>query len=176
MNDTKDLTLFISQNGAELVTDSRAVAIAFGKRHKNVLRTIDAMRASRHPEIAKHYGLNFEPTSFSVSGPNGGVRSEPMYRMTAKGLSELTMSFSGDAARVIRIRFLNAFEEVAQRLADRERSITEQLHDLTRREATSEVKGRIGSQLMNERKREKPGLAVERVTLESIQQPGLPLH
>lgn len=176
MEHLEDLTPFISQNGADLVTDSRAVAIAFGKQHKNVLRTIDAMRSSCHPEIAEHYRLNFEPTSFQVAGPRGGVRSEPMYRMTAKGLSELTMGFSGDAARVVRIRFLNAFETVSQRLADRERSITEQLHDLTRREAPSELKGRIGSMLMNQRKREKPELAAERAALEAASQPTLPLH
>ena len=172
MNDTKDLTLFITQNGAELVTDSRAVAIAFGKRHADVLRAIDKRMRSLRPAISDHYRRNFAPVEFIDQ--KGEAR--PMYRMTAKGLSELTMGFSGDDACEVRIKFLNAFEDVAQRLADRERNITEQLHDLTRREATSEVKGQIGSKLMNERKREKPGLAVERVTLESIQQPSLPLH
>lgn len=172
MNDTKDLTLFITQNGSELVTDSRAVAIAFGKRHKDVLRSIDKRMRSLRPAISEHYRRNFAPGSY----PDEQGQMRPMFRMTAKGLSELAMGFTGDDACEVRIRFLNAFEEVAQRLADRERSITEQLHDLTRREASSEVKGKIGSRLMNERKREKPGLAVERVTLEAIQQPALPLH
>ena len=45
MDALQDLTAFISRDGAELVTDSRAVALAFKKRHKNVLRTIDRMRS-----------------------------------------------------------------------------------------------------------------------------------
>jgi Rha family phage regulatory protein len=78
-----------------VVTDSRAVALAFGKRHKNVLRTIERMHRSGRDLIARHARLNFEPCSYA--GQNG--KQEPMYRMTAKGLSELAMGFSGDALR-----------------------------------------------------------------------------
>ena len=59
MKSIEDLTVFIARDGAELVTDSRAVALAFGKRHKNVLRTIDRMRASGRALIAEHARLNF---------------------------------------------------------------------------------------------------------------------
>lgn len=44
-------------------------------------------------------------------------REQTAFRMTAKGLSELAMGFTGDQSRVIRIRFLNAFEAVADWLA-----------------------------------------------------------
>lgn len=171
MDTITDLTAFIARNGTELVTDSRAVALAFGKRHKNVLRTIENMRVSLHPEIAEHYRLNFEPVDFLDAK---GER-RPMYRMTAKGLSELAMSFSGEKARVIRIRFLNAFEEVADRLARAEQTITQMLHDLERRELPSLIKGQVGSKLMNERRKEKPAFAEERAVLENLAQPALPL-
>lgn len=171
MDALNDLTAFIARDGAELVTDSRAVALAFKKRHKNVLQSIDRMRDSNHPEIAEHHRLNFQPVDFLDAK---GER-RPMYRMTAKGLSELAMSFSGEEARVIRIRFINAFEEVAERLARAERSITERLLELERREMPSKVKGQIGSRLMNERRKEKPVLAEERATLMAIAQPALPL-
>lgn len=92
-------------------------------------------------------------------------RRLPMYRMIAKGLSDLAMSFTGDQSRVIRIRFLNAFEEVTARLARAERSLIEQLHALERREVPSRVKGQIGSKLMNERRREKPAFADQRALL-----------
>jgi|GEM_PF-6518113 len=82
------------------MTDSRAVAIAFGKQHAKVMRTIKAMLASRHPEIAQHGRANFGESSYI----NAQGKQQPMYRMTAKGLSELAMSFSGDKARVIRSR------------------------------------------------------------------------
>ena len=167
--DCTDLTVFIAREGADLVTDSRAVAIAFGKRHAHVMRAINAMRASQHPEIAEHYRTNFGLVDFMDAK---GER-RPMYRMTADGMSELAMGFSGDKARIVRIRFIAAFKSVAQRLADRERSITERLHDLSRREAPSEVKGRIGSLLMNERKREKPEFSAERAALEALSQPSL---
>ncbi len=171
MDAINDLTAFIAREGAELVTDSRAVALAFKKRHKNVLQTIDRMRDSKRPEIVEHHRLNFQPVDFLDAK---GER-RPMYKMTAKGLSELAMSFSGEDARVIRIRFLNAFEEVADRLARAERSITQQLLELERRELPSMVKGKIGSKLMNERRKEKPIFAEERATLMAAAQPGLPL-
>lgn len=172
MDTILDLTAFIARDGDELVTDSRAVALAFKKQHKNVLRTIDHMRNSPHAEIAEHYRLNFEPVDFIDK--NGDLR--PMYRMTQKGVSELAMGFTGDLARIVRIRFLNAFEKVAERLAQKDRTITAMLHDLERRELPSKVKGQIGSQLMNQRKVEKRSLAEERETLMSVAQPGLPLH
>jgi len=96
-----------------------------------------------------------------------------MYKMTAKGLSELSMGFSGDDAREIRIRFLNAFEQVSQRLAQAERSITAQLLELEKREAPSRLKGQIGSRLMHELCREKPRLASQRAYLMALAQPAL---
>lgn len=164
-----DLTVFINRHGGELVTDSRAVAIAFKKQHKNVLQTIDRMRASQRSVIAEHYRLNFQPVVYADAK---GER-RPMYRMTAKGLSELAMGFSGDDAREVRIRFLNAFEEVTVRLERAERSITELLHDYECRAVASETKGRIGSMLMHGRRKEKPGLTDEFKRLKEVAQPSL---
>lgn len=172
MQDFTDLTAFIDRHAGELVTDSRAVALAFGKKHQHVMRTIRAMHNSAHSEIRDHALSNFGLCSFRAA--NG--RDEPMYRMTAKGMSELAMSFSGDKARVIRIRFLNAFEAVAERLARAERTITEMLHELERRELPSKAKGQIGSQLMNERRVEKRDFAGERAVLLEKAQPGLFLN
>ena len=172
MQDFSDLTAFIDRRGGELVTDSRAVALAFKKRHKNVLRIIDRMRASKRPLIAEHARLNFEPCFYA--GRNG--KTEPMYQMTDRGLTELAMGFSGDDSREIRIRFLNAFEKVAERLSSAERTIANMLYDLERREMPSAIKGQIGSKLMNERKAEKRDFAEERASLMAKAQPGLFLN
>lgn len=172
MTNPDDLTIFITRDGSELVTDSRAVALAFKKRHKNVLQTIERMSGNCRPLIAAHARLNFQPGSYA----DAQGQPRPLYRMTAKGLSELAMSFAGDDAREVRIRFLNAFEEVSQRLARADRSITERLFDLERRELPSTIKGQIGSRLMNERRREKPALNEERATLMAIAQPALALQ
>lgn len=169
MTATQDLTIFIALNGTELVTDSRAVALAFKKQHRHVLRTIRNMLESEHSEIRVHAESNFGLSEYT----DATGRALPMYRMTAKGLSELAMSFSGDQARIVRIRFLNAFEEVADRLARAEQTITQMLHDLERRELPSIVKGQIGSQLMHLRRKEKPGFAEERATLMTLAQPDL---
>lgn len=165
----QDLTVFIAREGDTLVTDSRAVALAFGRKHQHVMRTIRAMHTSHHPEIAAHARSNFGQSSYV----NAQGKTQPMYRMTAKGLSELAMSFSGDKSRVIRIRFLNAFEEVTERLARAERSLVEQLHALDLKEAPSKVKGQVGSRLMNERRAEKPAFADERALLLERLQPSL---
>lgn len=45
----------------------RTVALAFKKRHKNVLRTIDAMLRSGRSLIAEHARLNFEPSTYKDS-------------------------------------------------------------------------------------------------------------
>lgn len=172
MTNPDDLTIFITRDGSELVTDSRAVALAFKKRHRDVLRTINKMRASKQPEIAMHAERSFAPSAYV--DPTG--RELPMFRMTAKGLSELAMGFTGEKSRVVRIRFLNAFDEMTLRLASAERSITERLFDLERRELPSTIKGQIGSRLMNERRREKPALNEERATLMAIAQPALALQ
>ncbi|MFZ2988079.1 Rha family transcriptional regulator, partial [Ideonella sp.] len=85
----------IAREGNELVTDSRAVAIAFGKRHADVLRAIERRLCSVRGRIATHAQRNFALCSYVDTS---GGRSRPMYRMTAKGLSELAMGFSGDEA------------------------------------------------------------------------------
>ena len=172
MNETIDLTIFIAREGNDLVTDSRAVAIAFGKRHKDVLRAIDKRMRSLRPAISEHYRRNFAPVEFVDAK---GER-RPMYRMTAKGLAELTMGFSGDDACEVRLRFLDAFDEMAARLAQAEKSITEMLHDFSKRAAVSESKARIGSLLMHERRREKPALKEEQAALQSLAQPSLLTH
>ena len=167
--DSTDLTVFIAREGNDLVTDSRAVAIAFGKHHKNVMRTIEAMRVSSEPVISEHARLNFEPTSYTDSQG----RQKPMFRMTADGLSELAMSFTGDKARVVRIRFIAAFREVAHRLEAADKSITKMLHDHEKRAAVSETKGRIGSLLMHGRRKEKAPLMDEESRLRLLAQPSL---
>lgn len=169
MTVNQDLTAFIARNGTELVTDSRAVALAFKKQHRHVLRAIRSMLESDHEVICCHAESNFRLSEYRDSTK----RTLPMYRMTSKGLSELAMSFSGDQARIVRIRFLGAFEEVAERLACTEQTITQMLHDLERRELPSIVKGQIGSQLMHQRRKAKPIFEGKRETLMMLAQPDL---
>jgi Rha family phage regulatory protein len=76
-------------------TTSLAIAERFGKQHKNVLRDIENLDCSK--EFTE---LNFEPTSRTVAGPNGGKRLEPMYQITKDGFMFLAMGFTGKGACV----------------------------------------------------------------------------
>ena len=50
--------------------------------------------------------------------------------MTKDGLAELAMSFTGEKARVVRIRFLAAFNAMARKLQDQGNSLVVQFFEL----------------------------------------------
>lgn len=151
LHEVADLTAFIERRDDGLYTDSRAVALVFGKLHKNVLRSIDANRRSKNPVIAEFARLNFELCSYDDRG-----RPVPMYRMTAKGMAELTMGFTGEKACELRIRFVEAFDEVLKRARNEGEALWHRFYAVDREAAASAERGRIGSLLMHERRREKP--------------------
>lgn len=159
----------VKLEGDHLVTDSRIVAKAFGKQHKNILRAIDEMRSSQNEEIAEHGRINFEPTTYT----DGRNRVQTEYRMTKDGLSELAMSFTGDKARVCRIRFLVAFNAMAEQIAAGEKNLWQKMQTLIAAETASYVKASFGSHLMLSRKRELPKFRSERAELEAAIQPTL---
>lgn len=70
-----------------LLTDTQTVAIAFGKRHADVLRTVEKMLVSERTPIAEHARRNFALGSYA----DAQGQQRPMYRMSSKGLSELAM-------------------------------------------------------------------------------------
>lgn len=169
MHQISNFQEFVMVAGDHLVTDSRKVARAFGKQHKNVLRAIEEMRANTNPEIAEHGRLNFEPSSY-VNRQN---KVQPQYLMTKDGLAELAMSFTGDDARVSRIRFIAAFNAMAEQLAKGQQNLWQQMQALIAREVESKVRASFGSHLMLKRKREIPPLRTERGILEAAIQPSL---
>ncbi|MCG2586486.1 Rha family transcriptional regulator [Massilia sp. TS11] len=159
--------------GGRLVTDSRTVARAFGKLHKNVLRTIDDMLASENLEIREHARLNFEPMTLQSKAGKGALRSVRAYRIARDGFSELAMSFTGDKARIVRIRFLAAFNEMADRLKRGQQGLWTQLLDNLKRDKESREQASVGSKMLLTRKRELGPLREERAKLELAIQPTL---
>ncbi|RUP23443.1 MAG: hypothetical protein EKK45_29855 [Curvibacter sp.] len=157
------LRQFVSLDGERLVTDTRRVAKHFGKQHKNVLRSIDLMRASSVEEIAEFWRLNFEPRDF-VDERGKSYRA---FQMTKDGFLELAMSFTGEPARLVRIRFISAFNALARRLGaflDGRDHAREQLQI---RDAVSRSRGTEGSHLMHQRRREKRHLEAELARLDA---------
>jgi phage regulator Rha-like protein len=93
--------------------------------------------------------------------------------MTKDGLSELAMSFTGDRARICRIRFIAAFNAMAEQLANGEKNLWQKMQALIAKETASQLKASFGSHLMLDRKREIRPLREERQELETAIQPSL---
>lgn len=100
--------VFVSQTNA-LVTDSFSVAKYFGKRHEQVLRKLKDLGCSF--EFTKH---NFVLCHKNNESQNGKL--QPFYQMTKDGFMFLVMGFTGKRAAEIKERYINAFNEMAEKL------------------------------------------------------------
>ena len=103
-------------------TTSLAIAQAFEKEHKNVLRDIQNLECS-----PKFLELNFELYEYSRD-LGIGVREYPAYRLTRDGFAFLAMGFTGKKAAAWKERFLEAFNamEAALLKQQRQKELTEQ--------------------------------------------------
>ena len=90
----------------QAVTSSRRIAEKFGKNHKDVLRSI------REILVAQNCATKFySETTFEYRG-----QKFPMYLMNRDGFSLLVMGFSGKDAIEWKIKYINAFNEMENRL------------------------------------------------------------
>lgn len=163
-----DLSEFVTLSDTTLTTDSRRVAKHFKKRHKNVLRALDALQIP--PDF---YQLNFEPVIETYTNGKGGLQDGRVIRMTKDGFLLLAMGFTGPEAVAIKIAYIGAFNAMAEQLHQIGNSLWPQRLDLEKREATSFMWASFGSKRMLERRREKPLLDNERAIMERVMQPGL---
>jgi Rha family phage regulatory protein len=147
-------------------TTSQKIADYFGKRHDNVLRKIRQVKAECPADFA---ALNFEETDFIDK--NG--EPQPMFKLTKDGYMLVVMGFTGAAATLIKVRYIQAFNWMAEQLQRWSEMGEEAQHRHAIKVAKSEVKARIGSQMMNNRKREKKLLALEFEQILSLTQPKL---
>ena len=95
-------------------TTSRAIAEHFGKRHDNVLQSIDRLECS--PEFR---ALNFQETFCMVEVPNGGFRQQRMYELTRDGFVFLVMGFTGPKAARWKEAYIAAFNAMEAQLSGR---------------------------------------------------------
>lgn len=147
-------------------TTSQKIADYFGKRHDNVLRKIRQVRDECPDDFA---ALNFEETDFIDK--NG--EAQPMFKLTKDGYMLVVMGFTGAAATLIKVRYIQAFNWMADQLHRWSEMGEEAQHRHAIKVAKSEVKARIGSQMMNNRKRDKKLLALEFEQILSLTQPKL---
>jgi len=102
--EVKDLVTLNAWN--EAITTSLKVAEKFGKQHKNVLQSIEALDCS-----AEFRKLNFQLSSFFVPGNR---RPYPMYEMTRDGFTFLVMGFTGPTAAKFKEEYIAAFNQAVE--------------------------------------------------------------
>ena len=106
----------ISENG-QVVVSSREVAEHFGKEHKNVIQSIENLAAENSATKSMFYETTFE---------NRG-KQYPMYLMNRDGFSLLTFGFTGKEALEWKLKYIDAFNQMEQKLTNPEPESTEML-------------------------------------------------
>ena len=114
----KQLELFpVSTNGLvsvvnnKVVTTSLQVSKVFEKTHYNVLRDIRNLECS-----SDFQAFNFECSFYLRKLPNNATKKEPMYYLTRDGFTFLAMGFTGKIAAKFKEAYINAFNEMENKL------------------------------------------------------------
>lgn len=94
-------------SGQQVMTDSRKVAIHFGKRHRNVLQSVRNLQCS-----ASFKAHNFQQC-FEINDLANG-KPEPVVQMTKDGFMFLVMGFTGPKAAEVKEAFIDAVNEMAE--------------------------------------------------------------
>lgn len=105
---TKNL---VSVNDGKVVTTSLQVAEHFQRPHKDVLSSIRKLDCS--PIFQER---NFSLSFYHRQLLNGGYKKEPMYYLTRDGFTFLAMGFTGKIAARFKEAYINAFNEMEERL------------------------------------------------------------
>ncbi|MCI7540892.1 MAG: phage regulatory protein/antirepressor Ant [Veillonellaceae bacterium] len=101
----------VTIDGQQVVTSSRNVAEHFEKRHADVLETIEKLK-TENSVLTKMF---FE-TTYKVDGNN---KSYKEYLMNRDGFSLLVMGFTGAKALGWKLKYIEAFNAMEAKLADR---------------------------------------------------------
>lgn len=97
----------------EMRTTSRVVAEKFGKRHADVLRSIESTAQDLPEEFSQR---NFASATYLDA--QGKPRQQ--YQLTRDGFTLITMGFTGRAAMAWKIRFIEAFNAMEAELRSRD--------------------------------------------------------
>ena len=107
--------VYVKQN--RVLTNSKELAEAFGKQHKDVLRKIEA----RLPEHSEEFRVrNFALAEYTATqGSNGAVHTFPMYEMTRDGFMAIAMTFTGKRGSIFREKIIEEFNRRGEGLEKR---------------------------------------------------------
>ncbi|MBT9097440.1 Rha family transcriptional regulator [Methylovulum psychrotolerans] len=107
---------FVFAHGQELVTTSLKVAERFGKRHDNVIRDIDKVLT----QVSESFGkLNFEETEYEKPNNLNLMAKHRSFNLTKDGFMFLVMGFTGKDAAAIKEWYINAFNQMYDKLFPR---------------------------------------------------------
>lgn len=95
----------------QVLTNSRLVAMKFGKRHSDVIRAIEEL-LSKLPENERE--RNFAQLEEDVEIPNGGSKKMKFYAMTETGFTLLVMGFTGEKAIQFKLEYIAAFNKMKE--------------------------------------------------------------
>jgi Rha family phage regulatory protein len=164
---------FIAADGEHLYTTSQQIAVAFGKRHGDVLRQLRAIATDVPPEFNER---NFALTLNEIAGPNGATRKEPFYRVTRDGFTLLAMGFTGKKALAFKVAYIGAFNAMATYIQNQRDGLRYRCMEKELECKDSARRGSFHGKGLNQRKQEKPILAFQLAELRALAQPALPLH
>ncbi len=105
---TLDSSDLVFEHSGELVTTSKLVAQAFGRRHNDVCRSISSLHCSDEFRCANYFAHS------KKNDQNG--ESYTLWEMTKDGFMFLVMGFNGIKAAAIKEAYINAFNQMANQL------------------------------------------------------------
>lgn len=169
MTDIELFREFVTVEGGNPKTDSKKVAQKFNKSHAHVMRDIrNLLKHLKDKKFAKaNFGFRYEINDLQNGKPN------KYCEMSKDGFMLLVMGFTGQAALEVKVKFIEAFNAMAQFIKEQYSSLWEEKHMLELRDENSFLRASFGSKLMLQRKQEKPIYQKERERLEKILQPSL---
>ena len=147
----KDLPIeiLVTTKGNELKTDSRKVAMAFGRRHDNVMRDIRKIL----PQINEEFNaLIFEEVEYTDK--KGEKRQ--MYEMTKDGFVLLTMGYTTPEAMKVKIAYIKAFNAMRRQLDGLNTSLISKLLAALEAEKQSAALASVAGRILRERRDDKP--------------------
>ena len=106
----------VTLHDGKAVTTSLEVARYFGKQHKNVLQSIESIKADLPEDFTE---LNFQLSEYEDSTG----RKLPAYELTRDAFTLLAMGFTGKTALAFKLAYIEAFNRMELELLDTRRPL-----------------------------------------------------
>lgn len=147
----KDLPIeiLVTTKGNELKTDSRKVAMAFGKRHDHVMRDIRKIMLQINEEFNA-------PIFGAVEYTDKKGETRQMYEMTKDGFVLLTMGYTTPEAMKVKIAYIKAFNAMRRQLDGLNTSLISKLLAALEAEKQSAALASVAGRILRERRDDKP--------------------